>query len=129
MSTEYTLTGKVILINDTQVFPSGFTKREFVIETAEEKYPQKIKLDAVKDGCDRLDAYRIGDDITVSFNLRGNEYNGKYFTSLQAWKFDKQRGDASPPPQRPASQNGAPPPSRTATADVLDEDEVDDIPF
>jgi len=25
--------------------------------------------------------------VSVAFNLRGNEYNGKYYTNLQAWKI------------------------------------------
>jgi hypothetical protein len=26
--------------------------------------------------------------VMVSFNLRGNEYNGKYYVNLQAWKIE-----------------------------------------
>ena len=88
MSQKYELPGKIKLIGDVQSFPSGFTKREFVVTTADEKYPQDIKLEAVKDDCAKLDKYEPGDDITVHFNLRGNEYNGKYYVSLAAWKFD-----------------------------------------
>lgn len=115
------LTGKIHLINDTQTFPSGFAKREFVI-TTEEKYPQQIKLEAVKDGCDRLDAYQVGDDITVSFNLRGNEYNGKYYVSLQAWKFDRQAGERPPEGVR-SPEYGKP----EVKAVVVDD--ADEIPF
>jgi single-strand DNA-binding protein len=40
-----------------------------------------------------LDAYAEGQQITVSFNLRGREYQSKegktmYFTNLQAWKVE-----------------------------------------
>ena len=133
MSTAYEITGKIKVIGDTQTFASGFQKREIVVTTAEDKYPQDIKFDFVKDGCDRLEAFGIGDTVKIAFNVRGNEYNGKYYVSLQGWKIE---GDGQRPPegarspeygQRPAS-SPAPAPSRTATADALDEDE-DDIPF
>lgn len=123
----YEITGTIIKIGQTQSFgASGFTKREFVIEEQEGKYPQQIKLEAVKDGCDRLDAYDEGDTATIGFNIRGNEHNGKHYVSLQAWKFDRAAG-APKQAARPAIQNTAPPPSSTATADALDEE--DDIPF
>ena len=140
MSEAYKLTGKIIVLNDTQTFASGFAKREFVVETTDDKYPQQIKLEAVKAGCDKLDAFRIGDEVSVDFNLRGNEFNGKYYVSLSAWKIERV-GQSHPPldahnqskangyqPQRSPNQNGAPPPSQTATADELDED-FSDIPF
>lgn len=101
MSTTYELTGTVHSVKETQTFPSGFQKREFIIETADEKYPQTIKLEAVKDGCSKLDGYEEGDSISVSFNLRGNEYNGKYYVSLQAWKISGEpSGVGKEPPER-----------------------------
>jgi hypothetical protein len=96
----YEITGIVHAIHETQKFASGFCKREFVVETSDEKYPQQIKLEVVKDKCDLLDLYRDGDPITASFNLRGNEYNGKHYVTLQAWKLDRQgegkRGQSKP---------------------------------
>lgn len=82
------ISGEIIAIGETQAFASGFRKREFVIRTAE-KYPQEIKIESVKDGCDKLDNYSVGDTINVDFNLRGSEYNGKRYVSLAAWKLEK----------------------------------------
>lgn len=113
MSTPYELTGVIHSINETQTFASGFQKREFVI-TTEEKCPQEIKLEAVKDACGILDLYDDGDPITVSFNIRGNEYNGKHYVNLQAWKFDrsqnKRQSGATSSYQKPAA---APPKAQT----------------
>lgn len=117
MSQKYEVTGKIILINDTQTFASGFKKREFVIEESDGKYPQQIKFEAMKEGCDRLDSYQIGEDVCVSFNLRGNEYNGKYYVSLAAWKVERVGGEQSRPVQK--SMPAAP-------AQV---DDLDSIPF
>ena len=84
---KYTVSGKLIVLNDTQTFPSGFSKREFVIETGD-KYPQQIKLEAVKDKCADFDSIPIGSILAVDFNIRGNEYNGKYYVNLQSWKVE-----------------------------------------
>ena len=131
MSEKYELTGTIKLIEDEQSFPSGFTKRGFVVTTADEKYPQDIKLEVVKDACAKLDEFQPGDGIKVVFNLRGSEWKEKYSVQLAAWKLEKTSdgvGARSPEyGHRDSHQNGAPPPSQTATADSLDEE--DDIPF
>ena len=84
---ENKVTGKLKLIMEAQTFDSGFVKREFVVTEGSE-YPQDIKLEFTKDKCSLLDKYKVGQDVDVSFNLRGNEYNGKYYVNLQAWKIE-----------------------------------------
>lgn len=37
-----------------------------------------------------LDHFNEGDSIKVDFNVNTSEYQGKYFTTLSAWKFEKQ---------------------------------------
>ena len=80
--------GKVKLIAETQTFDSGFTKRQLVV-TTDETYPQDVAIDFVKDKCDVLNAYKVGQSVQVGINIRGNEYNGKYYVSLQGWKISK----------------------------------------
>jgi hypothetical protein len=89
------VTGKLKLVNEAQSFASGFVKREFVI-TTDEKYPQDLKFELVKEKVTDIDKYPIGSSIDVSFNLRGQEYQGKYFVSLQAWKIDSVGAVAEP---------------------------------
>ena len=115
---ELKLEGRIKLINETQTWDSGFSKREFVV-TTQEQYPQDVKFEAVKDKAAALDAYAVGDNVEVSFNVRGNEYNGKYYVSLQSWKINK-AGAA------PAS---APTPQAPDTAIAPMGDEEDDLPF
>lgn len=82
------LKGKIILIGSTEnVGTNGFTKRQLVIETLEQ-YPQKIPVDFVKDKTSMLDGKNIGDEVTLGINIRGNEYNGKYFCNIQGWKIN-----------------------------------------
>lgn len=127
----FELTGIVHAIHDTQTFTSGFSKREFVIETTEEKFPQQIKLEAVKELCGRLDLYQEGDPITVSFNIRGNEYNGKHYVNLQAWKFDRGQSERKGSGATGSRSQSAPSARAQAAAPPADDwnDEDDDIPF
>jgi single-strand DNA-binding protein len=100
-----TLKGTVKVILDEQVFASGFNKREFVVTDETDKYPQDIKFECVKDKVELVNALTVGDEVEVTFDLRGNEYNDKYYVSLAAWKVDKLGGgatSAAPEPSEPA---------------------------
>ena len=81
------ITGKIKVIFDKQTFDSGFEKREFVI-TTQEQYPQDVKFELYKEKCDAVNAFKVDDEVTVHFNVRGNEYNGRYYVNLNAWKID-----------------------------------------
>jgi len=83
----YDMTGNVKLVMEQQTFDSGFTKREFVVTTQDDRYPQDIKFECVKDKVSLLDNVKEGQSVTVTFDLRGNEYNGRYFVNLTAWRL------------------------------------------
>ena len=88
--------GEIIAIDDIITFDSGFTKREFVIKTTDDgEYPQDIKFELVKDKTALVDKYKIGDKVTVHFNVRGREYNEKYYVNLVAWKLDGQEASGA----------------------------------
>ena len=83
----YELTGKIKLIQEAKTFDSGFTKREMVVIVEDGKYPQEINLEFVQDKVALLDGLQPGQEVTVSFDIRGREYNGRYFNNLQGWKI------------------------------------------
>lgn len=84
----YELEGTVKLIDEVKTFSGGFTKREFVVTTADDRYPQHIKFECVKERCALLDNIREGQKVKVSFDIRGSEYNSRYFVNLNAWKIE-----------------------------------------
>jgi hypothetical protein len=81
--------GKVILLGETITVGSAgtFKKRTIVVET-DEQYKQTIPVDFVQDKCDILNAYKVGDNVKIGINIRGNEYNGKYYVSLNGWNIN-----------------------------------------
>ena len=88
------LKGTVKEISKTITISDSFKKRELVIETPE-KYPQKVKFDFLNKSTDILSALSSGEEVDVHFNIRGSEYNGKYYVNLTGWKIEKV-GSASP---------------------------------
>lgn len=123
MSETYEMQGAIKLIEETQTFASGFFKREFVI-TTDGKYPQDVKFEAMKEKADQLNTLTVGAVVKVAFNVSGNEYKGRYYVNLQAWKIDLIKaaeigGGASGAP----SQSSDSPPT-PASGDI-----EEDVPF
>lgn len=95
----YTLKGEIKVINDVQQISDSFKKREFVVLDASGQYPQTILFQTVQDRCELLDNFKLGDNVEVTFFLRGREWTNpkdgqvRYFNSLDAWKIDPISGD------------------------------------
>ena len=88
-----TLSGRLIVKNESKQITDTFTKRDFVIET-DEKYPQKIIIELTQDKCKILDEFNVGDLLEVKINVRGREWTSpkdevKYFNSIHAWDIVK----------------------------------------
>jgi hypothetical protein len=91
--------GKIHLISDTQeVGNNGFTKRQVVIAT-DEQYIQYIPIDFVKDKTSLLDKFKTGQEVEVGVNVRGSEYQGKYYVNLQGWKINTTSATQTAPVQ------------------------------
>lgn len=98
------LQGRIKHISAIQTFgANGFQKREVVI-TTEEQYPQFIIFEFTQDKCALLDAFRIGQLVKISFNVRGREWinpqgEAKYFNSLQGWRIEDLEAQYQQQPQ------------------------------
>jgi len=113
---------------ETQQVTEKFQKRDFVIEIEDGAYPQMIKFQLTQANCDKLDPFNENDQMKVTFNLRGREFNKDgnmlYFTNLDAWRLDKAGGAAATPP--PAAAGGTFP---AATDEPSIKADMDDLPF
>ena len=125
----YKAEGKVEKIFDSETKGASFQVRQFVIEVSEGQYPQMVAFQLVQDKCTLIDDYSEGDMTEVEFDLRGREWNGKYFTNLQAWRIGRageggsQSGSSDGQSQAPAPKAAAPAPAAVTS------DFDDDIPF
>ena len=127
MSQSFEIEGKVKVLLDLQTFASGFSKREFVVEVEDGKFPQMIKFECVKDKANLLDDLSIGDAVKVNFDIRGNEYKERYYVNLNAWKIAKLESGASGSGGAPAASSQPGDEYFDGEADPTDTD--DDIPF
>jgi hypothetical protein len=90
----FKMKGVIKVIRQTQQVSDKFSKREFVVtDGSEEKFPQDIMFELTQDKTTLLDSIMEGQEVEVSFNLRGREWRSpsgdiKYFNTLNAFKVD-----------------------------------------
>lgn len=84
----FEVTGKLYKKFDIESKTESFQAREFVIVVESGNYPQYVKFQLTQDRCSVVDPFAEGQDIKVHFDLRGREWNGKYFTNLNAWRVE-----------------------------------------
>jgi ribosomal protein L3 len=138
----YDVTGRLHEIFDEQQVSEKFRKREFVLEVQDGQYPEHIKFQMVQDKTSLIDPFKMGDEVKVTFNLRGRGFNKNgqmlYFTNLEAWKIEPAAGgnagnsygagqqQAAP---RPAAQNQNPTLRAQPSAAPIASDDDNDLPF
>jgi len=120
----YEMTGTVKQVNDVMTFPSGFSKREFVVTTPEQ-YPQDVVFETVKEKTSLLDSLSPGQEVTVHFDIRGREYNGRHFVNLNAWRIQTDGQGAAAAPVPTAASEDIPP----MDTDLPDSSDESDFPF
>lgn len=76
-----------------------WVKQSFILETTEQ-YNNLYCFEIF--GAEKVDNFnqynKVGSNVKVDFNVSTNEWQGKYFTSLQAWKIFKADDTSAPAP-------------------------------
>ena len=109
------VTGKIKEILELQQGESkagkSWQKKQFVLTVQDGEYSNDIPFTVFgEENVDKFDKnHKVGDKVDVNFNLRGNEWKGKWFLDATAWGVFK-------------------PKSKKANAPQV-EDEDDDLPF
>lgn len=102
--------GKVVAVlelqSGTSKKGSEWKKRDFVIETFDEKFPKKVCFTLFGDRADACPS--IDSVVNVAFDIDAHEYNGKWFNSVNAWKVEPAQA------QQQAAQQQAEPAPRTS---------------
>jgi hypothetical protein len=129
----FKITGTIKVMNPTVQVSEKFSKREFVLTENTSQYPQDVLFQAVQDRCALLDTINVGEQVEVSFNLRGREWTSpqgevKYFNSLDAWRIEKV-GQGMPAGGPSNMDLNAIPSANPVDALLATNDETDDLPF
>ena len=95
--------GRIKTIFPTIQVSEKFSKRDVVITTTTDMYPQDILVQFTQDRCAVLDTYKVGQEVDVDYNLRGRGWinpqgEAKYFNTIEGWRISLASG-ASPIPQ------------------------------
>jgi hypothetical protein len=92
-----------------------WSKVSFIGTQVDAEYPKEIGFEIF--GAEKVEKFqqynKVGDEVEVSFNLQSREYNGKIYTTAQAWKVWNLQTTASAAPEQAGEPN----------------DDGDDLPF
>ena len=110
----------------------------YVLETLDQ-YPRKVHFEVFGEERIKQNPCAIDQLVTVSFDIESREFNGRWYTSIRAWKI--QQGDvtqqAQPVAAQPvaAAQPAAAQPAEAPSAAPVDPfdasagDSTSDLPF
>lgn len=121
--------GKVHEVGTTEQVTESFKKRDMIVAYAENpQFVEYIRFEATQDRTSIFDKLAIGQEVEVSFNLRGRPWTNKdgvttYFNSLVAWRVTKLGNTTSAPPS--SGYADMPP----APVDITSGSDDDDLPF
>lgn len=100
---DYQIQGVIKMIGETISFPSGFAKRELVLDVPDTWrdgtiHQNPVSIDWSKEKTAMLDGYKVGEEVKVHFNIHGRVSNtGRHFVSLAGWRIAHVATDAVPP--------------------------------
>jgi hypothetical protein len=98
------ITGEIVKIGSTQQISDRFKKRELVVKYAKNpEYPEYVPIEFVQAAVDKLDGFKVGQEVTVSIDVGGRKWESpkgevKYFVSVKGWRLMVSDGQATMPP-------------------------------
>ena len=133
------IVGKIIQVlpeqGGTSKSGNPWKSQSYVLET-QEQYPRKVCFELFGEERIKSNPCKIDDIVTVSFDIESREFNGRWYTSIRAWRV--QQGavagtsavatTTTTAPVQPAAQAAAAPAANTATFDGAADDNSD-LPF
>jgi len=81
--------------------------KTFIGET-QERYPKKICFELFGDNLINNNPVDFDDTVTVSFDIESQEYNGRWYTKIRAWKIVQGDATQAPSPTPTAPSPAAP---------------------
>lgn len=90
---EIGITGRVLFIGELETSGS-FQNRQLVMQYESvnkdgKRFENNVVLKVHGGACAQLDNARIGDMLSVKFNITGKEYNGKWYPSNRCYFIQK----------------------------------------
>jgi len=89
LSVKGTIKQKLDVEQGTSKAGKEWKSQSFVVNTGAQYNPDICFKLFGEEKIQMLDNVNDGDEIEVAFNLSSREWNGRWFTSADAWKIDK----------------------------------------
>jgi hypothetical protein len=141
------IVGKIIQVLPLQegISKTGnpWKSQSYVLET-QEQYPRKVCFEIFGEDRIKNNPCNVDDVVTVSFDIESREYNGRWYTSIRAWRVQQGNMLSQSAPEPVAASVAAPAaatpatPSPMANPDTANkapfdmvggQDEGEDLPF
>jgi len=97
------ITGTIKVLGNSEKVSDKLTKLQVVV-TTDEQYPQDISIDFLNDKVDLLKNFKVGNKVIIGINLRGREYNGKYYNNIVGWRISQDVSEVTNSQQQPARE-------------------------
>lgn len=130
------ISGKIIAVlplqQGTSKAGNPWQLQSYVLET-QEQYPKKVCFEIFGEDRIKNNSCQIDELVTVSYDLESREFNGRWYTSVRAWKVVKGEG-ASPAAATAASTPSSAEPAPNTNIQSFDAadssmDDGSDLPF
>ncbi|NLL27897.1 MAG: DUF3127 domain-containing protein [Bacteroidales bacterium] len=122
--------GKVIQVLDIASGQSAnggqWRRQDFILEVPGQ-YPRKICITIFGDRIEQFNV-KAGEDVVVDADVESREYNGRWFTSVKAWKITKSGAGFNDNIQD-VQYNDIPQSSMQSNSDMDLYNNEDDLPF
>ena len=124
----YDITGTLVKKYETETKGESFRVRDFVIKANDGgQYDNFVKFQTTQDRTSIIDDMNEGDEIKVHFDLRGRQWQDKYFTNLNAWRVESVAAGNAPGAPSTAAASGPGDFPSAGDEPVVEAD--DDLPF
>jgi hypothetical protein len=101
-------------------------KREIIVEMPDD-FNRKVCVTFFGDKAADAANLREGDKVSISINIESREYNGRWYTNVNAWRINPVA--AAPSATAPATPASTEEPPFKEVAMPATADDVDDLPF
>ncbi|MBO5553126.1 MAG: DUF3127 domain-containing protein [Paludibacteraceae bacterium] len=136
------ISGKIIQVLPLQTgvaknSGNPWQSQSYVLET-QEQFPKRVCFEVFGEQRIKDNPCQLDDIVTVSFDIESREFNGRWYTSIRAWRIQQGVVDGTAPAAAPAPAAPATPAQPQAAApaepavqpfDPTVDDNTTDLPF
>lgn len=80
------MSGTIEKIGKPEKKSEKFTLQEIVVSEVVNGYANKVAFQLSQKQLEYASKWKVGQSVEVEANVKGREYNGKYFNTIEAWK-------------------------------------------